>query len=378
MVRITLKSALASRESDCREVSGREESAMTTKLSRYAEGLMEAAWLAALVVVPVFFNTYSSRIFEPDKLALLRTLALVALGAWVVKLVDEGSPRWERLRPEGTFLWRMLQLPLIAPVLALAAVLLVSSLFSVARQFSFWGSYQRLQGAYTTFSYIIIFAAMLGNLRRRAQVERLITTVIIASLPVSLYGVLQRYQIDPVPWGGNVARRIAANMGNAIFVAAYLIMASPLTLGRIVDSFGAILQEREGLGAHFVRSTVYVFTGALQLIALYLSQSRGPMLGWLAGAFFLFVLLSLQWRKRWMTLGIVGTAIAAAGFLVLLNIPGGPLESLRGAQGIGRLGRVFETEGGNGTGACADLAGRLAAGRPARAAGVSGRPGGPV
>ena len=47
---------------------------------------MEAAWLAAVMLVPLFFNIYSSRIFEPDKLTLLRSLALVILAAWLVKL----------------------------------------------------------------------------------------------------------------------------------------------------------------------------------------------------------------------------------------------------------------------------------------------------
>ena len=43
---------------------------MPTKLSRYCEGVIEAAWLAAVIVVPVFFNVYSSRIFEPDLAAV--------------------------------------------------------------------------------------------------------------------------------------------------------------------------------------------------------------------------------------------------------------------------------------------------------------------
>ena len=64
---------------------------MPTKLSRYAEGLMEAAWLAAVIAVPVFFNVYSSRIFEPDKITLLRTLALVILAAWILKLLGQGD-----------------------------------------------------------------------------------------------------------------------------------------------------------------------------------------------------------------------------------------------------------------------------------------------
>ena len=56
---------------------------MGSKLSRYCEGLIEAAWLAAVIVIPLFFNVVSSRIFEPDKISILRTLALVILAAWI-------------------------------------------------------------------------------------------------------------------------------------------------------------------------------------------------------------------------------------------------------------------------------------------------------
>jgi tetratricopeptide (TPR) repeat protein/O-antigen ligase len=317
---------------------------MPTKLSRYAEGLMEAAWLAAVIAVPVFFNVYSSRIFEPDKITLLRTLALVILAAWVLKLLDQGGPRWERIQPGESGFKSIFRIPMILPVAALALVYVLSTALSITARVSLLGSYQRLQGTYTTFSYLVIFASIVGNLRRREQVERLITAVILSSLPVSLYGVLQRYQIDPIQWGGDVSVRIAANMGNSIFVAAYLIMVFPLTVYRIVESCGAILEDRGQLVANFSRSTAYVFIGALQLIALFFTGSRGPWLGWMASVFFTFVLLSLLWRKRWMTLGIVGIAVLGAGFLVVLNLSSGPLVGLKNVPGVGRLGQLLDAE----------------------------------
>src|SRR5574337_122300 len=45
-------------------------------VTRFARFLIEAGWLAAVVVVPLFFNVYSSRVFEPDKLTTLRSIAL--------------------------------------------------------------------------------------------------------------------------------------------------------------------------------------------------------------------------------------------------------------------------------------------------------------
>lgn len=317
---------------------------MPTKLSRYADGLMEAAWLAAVIAVPLFFNVYSSRIFEPDKITLLRTLALVILAAWIVKVIEMGGLEWERVQLGDEGLKSFLRLPLILPVVALAVVYIIATIFSITPRVSFLGSYQRLQGTYTTLSYLVLFAAIAANLRRREQIERLVSVIILASLPVSLYGILQRYQLDPIPWGGDVSVRIASNMGNSIFVAAYLIMVFPLTLYRIVESFGAILRDQSSLVGGFSRSTAYVFIAALQLIALFLTGSRGPWLGWMASTFFILVLLSLLWRKRWMTWSVVGLAILGAGSLALLNVPNGPLESVRSLPGVGRLGQLLDAE----------------------------------
>ena len=63
---------------------------MPTKLSRLCDGLLEALWLVAIIAVPVFFNIYSSRIFEPDKLTLLRSIALTMLFVWIVKICETG------------------------------------------------------------------------------------------------------------------------------------------------------------------------------------------------------------------------------------------------------------------------------------------------
>lgn len=322
---------------------------MSTKLSRFCDGIMEAVWLAALITVPVFFDIYSSRIFEPDKLALLRSLALIGLGAWLVKLFEQGGVVWEMAREPGERWYQTLRkIPLLQQIGGFIVVFILSTAFSISPRASFWGSYQRLQGAYTTFSYLVIFVLIAMNMRRREQVNRLVLTVILASLPIGLYGILQKFQIDPVPWGGDVSKRIAANMGNSIFVAAYLILAFPLTLGKIVESFTAILEEETRVAANVARGTIFVFTGAIQLIAIYLAGSRGPFLGLLAGVFVMILLLSLYWNKRWLTWTIMGSAGAVLVFLIIFSLPNGPLSSLKGKTGLGRLGNVFEVDDGTG------------------------------
>lgn len=317
---------------------------MPTKLSRYCEGIMEAAWLAAIIVIPVFFNIYSSRIFEPDKIAILRSIALIAIGAWLVKILEEGGARWENLERKGSWFKSVFSIPLVAPATALAVVYLISTVLSVTPRISLFGSYQRLQGTYTTLSYLVIFAVMIGNLRRKSQVQRLITAVALASLPISIYGILQRNKIDPVPWGGNVSNRIAANMGNSIFVAAYLIMAVPLVAGRVVESLRSILREEKRLGSQIVRATLYIFILVLDIIAIIMSGSRGPFLGLFVGVVVFIILFTIYWRARWVTWLLLSVAVLGGTFLILLNIPKGPLESLRNLPWIGRFGHVFDTE----------------------------------
>ncbi len=324
---------------------------MPTKLSRFCQGVMEAAWLAAVCLIPIFFNVYSSRIFEPDKITLLRSLALLTLAAWVVKLFDEGGIKWKSQTNDQSLLKYLWNYPLVATIIGLVVVYSISTIFSVTPSISLFGSYQRLQGTYTTFSYLVIFFSVIANLRKREQINRLITTVIFASFPITFYGILQHYKIDPIPWGGDTSIRIAANLGNSIFVAAYMIMVFPLTIGRLIESFRSILSDNGSNGGTLInfvkqtiRTTIYFVIAILQLVAIYWSGSRGPLLGLLAGSYLMILLLSLYWRKRWMTFIAVGLAILGAGFLVVFNQNNGPLEALKKSPAIGRFGNLLNAE----------------------------------
>jgi Tfp pilus assembly protein PilF len=262
-----------------------------SKLSRLCDGLLEAGWLAAIIAVPLFFNIHSERVFEPDKLTLLRSIAIFMATIWIVKSVDQRG--WKNLNGlswrNQASIWRQ---PFVMPIVALIVIYLVATLFSITPRVSWAGSYQRLQGTYTTLSYIIIAGVAASTIRSRVQIGRVVTAVIITSIPVSFYGLLQHFGLDPLPWGGDVIARVAGHMGNAIFIAAYLIIVLPLTLGRIVDAFTNILGDEQLSIADVIRSAIYIFVLAIQLLAVYWSGSRGPLIG-LAVALFSFTLVLL-------------------------------------------------------------------------------------
>ena len=137
-------------------------------------------------------------------------------------------------------LWGWLRsFPLALPTLLYALIFILATVFSVVPGISFWGSYQRGQGTYTNLSYIALFALIVATLRTRAQFDRLMTVLIFASLPVSGYGLIQHFQLDPLPWKGDVISRVASTMGNSIFVAAYLILVLPFVLYRMLANLAA-------------------------------------------------------------------------------------------------------------------------------------------
>ncbi|MFN2269397.1 MAG: tetratricopeptide repeat protein [Anaerolineae bacterium] len=262
----------------------------STKLSAFCDKVMELGWLLAVIVTPLFFNVNSSNVFERDKWTLLRTIALIMVAFWLVRLVEEWISNG---KPDLRITWRT---PLVLPILLMILSYVISTIFSVTPYISIFGGYQRLRGVFSALSCIVICLIVLDRLQTREQAERFITVMILNSLPIALYGFIQHAGLDPLPWGGDVTRRIASSMGNAIFVAAYMILAAIPTLARVVEAFQAILTDEETGAADVLRAAAYIFLLLVQIISIFYSQSRGPLLGLVAGVgvWALLGLLALQ------------------------------------------------------------------------------------
>ncbi len=224
-------------------------------LSLWCERLIEAGWLLALTFIPIYFNLLSARHFEPDKATTLRAIVLVMLAAGVIRFLEglnqqpapiptaqpeqSSSTMADGHNPLSGAWQRFNRIPLALPVLVYALVFILTTITSVVPLTSFWGSYQRLQGAYTNLSYIGLFVMILTTLRRQEQLERIIIVTLMTSLAVAGYGLLQHTGLDPLPWRGDVITRVASTMGNSIFVAAYMIMVVPLGLYWLIRSASA-------------------------------------------------------------------------------------------------------------------------------------------
>jgi tetratricopeptide (TPR) repeat protein/O-antigen ligase len=312
-----------------------------TKLSAFCDKVIEAGWLLAAVMAPLFFDVYSSRVFEPDKITLVRSLAVLMCAAWIIRVLDSGlgtraggaeSPadtagdRWYvRLAKRNALAW---------PTLFLVLAYIVSTIFSVSPVVSVWGSYQRLQGTYSTFSYIIIFALLCGTMRRRDQVERLITIMLFTSVPSALYGLVQHNKLEFLPWAGDVTTRVTSSMGNAIFIAAWLVMVVPLTIARFVDAAVQLWTDHSAPAEdknEALSGQAWVALAVMQGVALYVllyqllrfyaaSRQTGEVVGSLDAG---LLVLSLGAIILPFFLGIRGhlaSVLGAAAYLFLLML----------------------------------------------------------
>ena len=84
---------------------------MDSRLTRWCRGFIEAGWLAAVIAAPLFFNIHSERVFEPDKLTIVRSIALLMSAAWLVQFVDQftkandGKAFYSSLEGLGSFIF---------------------------------------------------------------------------------------------------------------------------------------------------------------------------------------------------------------------------------------------------------------------------------
>lgn len=287
-----------------------------SRLEFLCDKVMESAWLAALILIPLFFNPYGFQTFDSAKAHILPSLALIAGFAWILKKVDFSSrTSLSRTQPAAANViwWR---LPLLVPMLLLASTLFLSTVLSVAPRISWWGSYGRMQGAFTTFSYMVLFWVLHDGLRTHAQWRRIQYVVMLTSLTASAYGILQHFNRDPLMGWQVFSGRITGTEGNPIFLAGYLIMALPITLERMLSDLGAVVRTNLSVSRILpALGTTLVFLS--QVIAIVLAGSRGPWIG-IAAGLYLSILIYLVTVRNGGTLRIreigMATGVGALGF----------------------------------------------------------------
>ncbi len=250
--------------------------------------------LVALAAVPVFFDIQSVTSFEPDKGALLRSLAAWAVLIWLGEDRRQRRHRW----------WLQPAWVALAAVLAVTVLTTVTALDPVT---AFWGSYERGQGllAVVTGCILLLCAYRAG---RQGQVWWLVDAALIGHALPALYGLLQVAGFDPVT-AETVSfvpgTRAAATAGNPNFLADSLLMALILALARIEVGPTSSRVQRWGLSGYAL----------ILAAALMATGSRSALLATIAALAVLLLARGRQNRRQ----GVreAGLAVLTLGGLLL-------------------------------------------------------------
>ena len=310
------------------------------------------AGVVLLLLTPFVVSPRTVFPFVVGKALYSRTLIEMVFASWT--LLALANPRY---RPP-----RSRMLLLLAAALGVAAL---SAGFGVGVQRSLWSNYERMQGVVDQAHWFAL-ALVLASVLRTERDWRIVLTLNAAAATVMALVAVAEYYGDPrihVP--GEV--RVAATIGNPIFLAAYLAVNVTIALGFLIRSFApasdpatASAPPEEGSGERPGRSNPLRQSRSARLFALWagrcawgaaaltglwavtLTASRGPFLGLVSGLVLLAAAYSFLARRRTMRLAAAGLAgllgAVAALLLVLLFFPAASLVDAENANPL--LGRL--------------------------------------
>lgn len=267
---------------------------------------VEAVWLLTAVCVPCWMMPFAWSAFELPKAVIVRSMgALALLGVLIWAPSERGrlrSPVWSRLGRNA----------LVLAALGFVGSYALSTGFSLVRQFSVNGAPTRGGGLLTQIGATGLFLAVAAGIRRREQVERLLTAISLSAFAVAGMAALESAGMSLSPATLRFGPRVFSFLGNPIFLGSYVVVTFPIVLWAAVSRAG----RRERLPA-----LAHGLTALLQLWALWQSGSRGPWLAWGFSAYLGFLLIAMVLRYRRLTIALSSAGLLAmAGVLVMLHV----------------------------------------------------------
>lgn len=217
--------------------------------------IISLSFYAIFLIVPLTFAPDTSELFEFNKMWLTYGLAIIIATSWFCKMLVQ-----KQLRIQRTVLDIPLGLFLLSQI--------ISTIFSLDSHVSFWGYYSRFNGGLLSLiTYIFLYYAFVSNVSLK-QVLRYLYASIIGGVLVALWGLPSHFGYDPTCllfrgtfdvscWTDAFQPkvRIFSTMGQPDWLAAYLVMLTPLAF-----AFGAYFAKRKRmLISIFFFATTFLF-----------------------------------------------------------------------------------------------------------------------
>lgn len=273
---------------------------------------------AGLALVPFIPLVVTSSMFFPfitGKNFMFRILVVAMVALWLILMVRDPEAR-----PKNSLiLWG---------IVALLVVTSVATVFSVNPYRSFWSNFERMDGLITQIHLFLYFIVVTGVLTTRRYWYQFFNINLLAAACVSVYAISQLLGTADIHQGST---RIDATLGNAAYMAVYML------INLFVAAYLAVVATKN----NWLRF-VYGFLSILFTVLLYLTQTRGTILGLVGGLFLLGLILTWrgQGRLKKVSIGLsVGLVILAGMFFAFKDT-----NFVRSNQTLNRFASISLTE----------------------------------
>lgn len=205
---------------------------------------------------------------------------------------------------------------------------LIWLLFPILHTFVF-GEFQYSKGYLDTNLYLFIYYLALRSLSDIKQIQKLIKWIVYAAGLISIYGILQYFNIDPLLGKGynTYGHQVVGTLGNANSMGAFLAITLPLSIYHGV----------RGRSPLFIRILIPILIST----GLILSFSRGAIVGLVAASLVFLIpkirkLLHKYVNPTWKRVLIVTGSFILLG-LLLVQMYNLNSDSAKGRLFIGRI-----------------------------------------
>ncbi len=198
--------------------------------------------------------------------------------------------------------------------LAFVAWMAIATVFAADPIKSFWSNFERMEGyvglmhlfAYFVIAGVVLSAENLWN--------RFFNTSIGISMVMGVYALLQGLQLFGFHPSSQSGARADTTFGNATYLAVYMLFNIFITIYMLARQ-GRLSQTMQAL---------YGVALVLQFTGLYLTQTRGALLGVIGGLLISMIWVAwrarqAEWRglRRWAVGGIAAMVVLAGVFFAL-------------------------------------------------------------
>lgn len=275
---------------------------------------------AILFFVPLAFCTQFFLSFELPKVFLFRGFLYLGTVFLLMRILIERRVKVVEIFKSRAFLWLLT---------AVVGVLVISTLFAIEPNVSFWGSYFRQQGLFSYLHYLLFFVVLLLGFEKREFKRALIVSGVSFFIAL-VYGVMQKFGWYIGDFEINTfLGRVFSTFGHPNYFSSFVLICFFPVCASVYLAF----KKKKWFAFGF---SLALFV--LSILNFYFTKGRASILGVFVGAtVFLILLMILIGRKRLIALALIPVVVLVSAVFVsnVFKIPGRLLlegENLRSIE----------------------------------------------